>query len=177
MAKITSRPVRVVVSGGESTGKTTLAEQLGKEYGAPVLPEYLRKFVATKGSLPDESDVSLIAIGHLAQVSAASPLEAELLIFDTDLVSTVTYQHFYFGSCPSWIEGLAVKEMADLYLVCDIDIPYTPDAGMRDSEEARDDVQAELLARLRGLGANIVLLSGSLSQRTQVAIKAINEVV
>ena len=47
------------------------------------------------------------------------------MLLDTDLVSTVVYSRHYYGDCPAWIEAAAVRRLADLYLLHDIDVPWT----------------------------------------------------
>ena len=50
------RPVRVVVTGSECTGKTTLAEALAGHYGTAAIPEYARRFVDEQRRAPNASD-------------------------------------------------------------------------------------------------------------------------
>ena len=45
--------IRVVVTGSECTGKTTLATELAQHYDTVWVPEFLRQFVEEKGAAPD----------------------------------------------------------------------------------------------------------------------------
>jgi len=57
--------LRVVVTGSECTGKTTLAETLAEHYGTVVVPEFVRYYVREKGAAPEYRDVEAIARGQI----------------------------------------------------------------------------------------------------------------
>lgn len=118
---------RVVLTGSESTGKTTLTADLARHYGAIWLPEYVRGYADWKGAPLDASDVEPIARGQIEAQDLALERAERILLLDTDLLSTVVYAEHYYGSCPDWIRGAAGFRRADLYLLCDIDVPWTPD--------------------------------------------------
>ncbi len=89
-----------------------------------------------------------------------APVAAPLEIHDTDLVSTVVYSRHHYGDCPAWIVEEAKKRLADLYLLLDIDVPWTAD-GVRDSGARREQLHCEFLDALRDFGARVVTISGS----------------
>ena len=101
------RPLRVVVTGSECTGKTTLARALASRFGAPWVPEFCRGYQDARGAPLDASDVEPIARGQIAEADEAESRARRLLVLDTDLVSTVVYARHYYGSCPAWIEEAA----------------------------------------------------------------------
>ena len=132
---------KVVLIGSECTGKTTLAAELARHYGAEWLPEYVRGYAESKGAPLDAGDVEPIARGQIAAQDAALERAGRLLLLDTDLLSTVVYAEHYYGSCPAWISALAVARRADLYLLCEIDVPWTADP-QRDRRDTREAMQA-----------------------------------
>ena len=86
--------VRVVLTGPECTGKTTLAADLARAFDAPWLPEMARAYAAeraTEGHRLTAADVDLIAKRAVAAEDAALAAMPPLLVLDTDLLSTVTY--------------------------------------------------------------------------------------
>src|SRR5215831_15422582 len=115
--------IRIVFTGSESTGKSTLAAEVAKHYGGEVVPEFVRAFAEQRGGVIEFSDHGAIARGQMAleddyasratqivsrpPVSPALPAHPALLIQDTDLLSTVVYCKHYFGRCPEWIEDAA----------------------------------------------------------------------
>src|SRR5207253_481391 len=65
--KRADRPlIRVVLTGSESTGKSTLARQLAEYYAAELVPEFVRDYAAKKGAALDYSDHGPIARGQIA---------------------------------------------------------------------------------------------------------------
>jgi NadR type nicotinamide-nucleotide adenylyltransferase len=169
---------RVVITGSESTGKTTLARDLGAYFGAPWVPEFARSYADAQtlaGRTLDETDVEPIARGTIARQDAALGLVPPLIFFDTDLVSTVVYAHHYYGNCPAWIEAAARHRLADLYLLCDIDVPWFPD-GVRDIPHRRAYMHGLFAEQLASLGARVATIRGTWEERFQSAVRAVESV-
>jgi NadR type nicotinamide-nucleotide adenylyltransferase len=141
---VSAHPVtRVVVTGSESTGKTTLAHDLAEHFGSLWVREQSREYAEKVRRSLSAEDVAPIASAQIAAEDAGL-VEARRrgdnwLFFDTDLISTVVYAHHYYGACPPWIEAEAYARRADLYLLAEIDIPWTPD-GIRDRPNSREEL-------------------------------------
>ena len=95
-----------------------------------------------------------------------------LVIHDTDLRSTVLYARHYYGSCPEWIELAAEDRRADLYLLLDIDVPWTPDV-QRDRGDRREEMDALFAEGFAGA----VVIRGTWDERRRRAIEAIDAVL
>ncbi|MBX7117422.1 MAG: ATP-binding protein [Gemmatimonadaceae bacterium] len=163
---------RIVLTGPECTGKTTLASALAEHFGAPWVPEAARRFAETATEPLSAATVEPIARLWITAADAALAQSPPLCFFDTDLVSTVVYARHYYGQCPAWIEAAARTRRADLYLLGTPDLPWTPD-GIRDRPLHRETLFADFGSVLRGLGARTVLLSGKGPARTAAAVRAI----
>lgn len=162
---------KVVCTGSESSGKTELAIRLGAHFGAPVSHEFVREYVATHPQLGFD-DHGPIAKGQMAAEDAAISRARDLVILDTDLVSTVVYCEHYVGRCPPWIEEAARKRAADLYLLLRPDIPWVRD-GVRDRGERRAEMHALFRARLEQLGLAFTEIGGEREERFAAAVQAI----
>lgn len=177
MQRVGSSPRRVVLTGPESTGKTTLARQLARHYETVWAPEYLRTFVEDKGALPGPADSRLVADGHLAQEQALLEQAQHVLFLDTDLISTYLYHRHYFGEQPSWLLNLSLQHAGDLYLLADIDIPWIPEEGQRDGPATRATLHARFRSELVTRNLPHVLLSGTPSHRLHRACEAIDKLL
>ncbi|HVX38039.1 MAG TPA: ATP-binding protein, partial [Gemmatimonadaceae bacterium] len=92
--------IRVVLTGSESTGKSTLASRLAEHYGAELVPEFVREYAAQRGGVIEFSDHGPIAKGQMALEDAHIARASHMVVQDTDLLSTVVYCDHYFGMCP-----------------------------------------------------------------------------
>jgi Predicted ATPase/kinase involved in NAD metabolism len=160
--------MHVVVTGSECTGKSTLARQLAGQYGIEHVPEFVRDFARTVGGRLQFSDHGPIARGQIALEDEYSARDSDLVIHDTDLMSTVVYCRHYFGHCPAWIEAAAADRRRDLYLGCDIDVPWIAD-GVRDRGERRDEMHALFVTALNESGARWELMRGDEASRLRRA--------
>ena len=167
----------VVVTGSESTGKTTLAGDLARHFETAWAPEFSRTYLDEKTArtgLPlDASDVEPIARGQIAVEDRAIAEARGLAVLDTDLVSTTVYARHYYGSCPAWIDQAARERRGDLYLLCDIDVPWVADQA-RDRPHDRAHMHGLFVAALEALGARYVTIRGSWAERRQLAIAAVS---
>lgn len=166
--------IRVVVTGSECTGKTTLAEALGRHYRTAWVPEFAREFVRARGAAPTAGDVSSIARGQMAVEDVRLATAPSLLVQDTDLLSTVVYSRHYYGGCPAWIEDEQRRRAGDLYLLAGIDVPWVADGPFRDRGDRRDEMHALFRAALCDRGLRFVEVSGPHDARMAIATAAID---
>jgi HTH-type transcriptional regulator, transcriptional repressor of NAD biosynthesis genes len=118
----------VVFLGAPSTGKTTIAERLAREYQTVWMPEYGREYwdehqVARRLSL---SQLEEIAEQHLLREEELLSQANRFLFTDTNALTTSIFAHYYHNSTTPRLEELATRACGryDLVFVCDADIPY-----------------------------------------------------
>lgn len=168
-----ARAARITITGSESTGKTWLAERLSLRYGVPWIPEFARAYTIARRGVLDASDVEHIARGQMESEDATSVQRSDFVILDTDLMSTVVYARAYYGACPSWIVEEAARRRADLYLLCDIDVPWVADPA-RDRPRERRVMHAAFEAQLKEWDVPYALIAGPWPQREARAVDAID---
>lgn len=166
---------RIVLTGSESVGKTTLAMQLAAHYGVAFVPEFVRDYAIAKGASLTEHDTEPIARGQMALEDTYIARATSLLIQDTDLVSTVVYSHHYFGQCPSFIEDAARTRLADMYFLLDTGVPWVADP-VRDRGDHRDDIQQQFVETLARFHANVTHIHGNWEARFALATATIDAV-
>ncbi len=167
---------RVVLTGGECTGKTTLARQLAARWETAWAPEAAREVALARPGALEPEDVPVIARTHVRLADEAERAAAEagrpLVFLDQDLLSTVVYSRHYYGACPHWIERLSAERRGDLYLFCLPDLPWESD-GVRDRPAARAEIHVLFAEGLQRSGARVAEVGGSGGARTAAALAAV----
>lgn len=154
--------IRVTLTGPECTGKTTLAETTARELDVEWTPEFAREHAETCGHVLSADDVEPIAHGEIANLDRA---HGDFVIQDTDLISTVVYARHYYGACPQWIEEEARRRRADLYLLLDTDVAWSPDAARDANDDAREDLFDAFRAALDEFETRWEIVSGDWNER------------
>ncbi|HZK62790.1 MAG TPA: AAA family ATPase [Puia sp.] len=121
-------PKKVVVIGPESTGKSTLCEQLAGHYHTGWVPEYARKYLTELGRPYNYDDLLTIARGQVqSETDMLKNCRGKILFIDTDMYVMKVWCEFVFGKCHSYILDQIVERSYDLYLLCNTDLPWTRD--------------------------------------------------
>lgn len=178
MAPLT--PKRICLTGPESTGKTTLAEQLSRELNVPWSAEYAREYAEARNNDLSAADVEPIARGEIAlldgAIARAVSTHASLVLHDTDLMSTVVYARHYYGACPRWIEEEALRRRADSYLLLDTDVAWIEDAARDSGGEARTALFRAFREVLEEFACNYNIISGEWKVRAARTREAVGTV-
>ena len=164
---------RICLIGPESTGKSQLAARAERELGATCVREFAREYAENHGDTLTAKDVEPIARGEIANLDRAT---GEVIVLDTDLISTVVYARHYYGGCPRWIEDEARNRRADLYLLLDTDVPWLPDPARDASGDAREDLFDAFRAALDEFETKWEIVSGDWQtrwQRVRAAVSAL----
>jgi NadR type nicotinamide-nucleotide adenylyltransferase len=162
-------PKRICLTGPESTGKTELAEFLSRHFDAPWSAEYAREYAEAHAELTAD-DVEPIARGEIALLDRAIGEARDVVIHDTDLLSTVVYARHYYGACPAWIEAEARARRADRYLLLDTDIEWIADAARDSGGDAREDLFDAFRAALDEFECEWTIVSGERAERERTAV-------
>jgi NadR type nicotinamide-nucleotide adenylyltransferase len=122
---------KIVVTGPESTGKSSLCEALAAHFHTGWVPEYAREYLLTHGREYQPEDLSRIARGQLEledrHAREAGSAGQELLFLDTDLYVIKVWSEFVFDRCDPWILDQIATRHYDAYLLCCTDLPWEKD--------------------------------------------------
>lgn len=189
---------KIVIIGPESTGKSTLSEQLANHYKTDWVPEYARAYLMQHGMKYTYDDLLTIAKGQIAleeeYIAAATHLPTRQagslltpdsnrdrhspLFIDTNMYVMKVWCDFVFGKCHPWILEQIDTRKYDCYLLCNIDLPWIKD-------ELREYPDLVIRQQLYNIYKDILInqpvpwidISGNYDERLQKAVKAVDELL
>jgi len=133
---------KVVITGAESTGKTTLARDLARLAGTVWIPEFAREYVGNLKRPYRYEDVERIARKQREQPSEYLAEARGYLFLDTYLIITRVWFREVFKREPDWLDEELRTSDIDLFLLCETDIPWVPDP-LRENPGARREYLSE----------------------------------
>ncbi|MCX6272053.1 MAG: ATP-binding protein [Bacteroidetes bacterium] len=165
---------KIAITGPESTGKSALAALLADHYQTVWVPEYAREYLDKKGPDYQLKDILQIAKSQLASEKNMAIKANGWLFCDTELIVTKIWAEYVYKTCPSWIEQQLEKQDHDLYLLCDIDIPWEPDP-LREHPGLRQFFFDWFYKELKTRNKPFEVVSGLGIERVSNAIKLITQ--
>jgi len=173
--------VKVVMFGPESTGKTTLSQQLARHYNTVWVPEYARDYLQdvwnNERRTCEQKDLIPIAIGQMSLENDLAKKATDVLFCDTDLLETKVYSKEYYGGyVDPLLDEAARNNFYDLYFLTYIDVPWEAD-DLRDRPTQREEMFEAFKKALDEHGKKYVVLKGNKKERLQKAVKYVDEIL
>jgi NadR type nicotinamide-nucleotide adenylyltransferase len=168
---------RVVITGAESTGKTTLAQALADYYAEPWTNEFVRDYVEQLDRELQPDDLEPIARGQLAGEDAKLEQAQQLIIHDTNILSSIIYAKHYFKTKLDWVDKGFRERSYSLYLLCMPDIPWEAETSQRESPEVRNQLHQTFKANLSSLKLPHIEIHGAKEARLRQAVAIINKLL
>lgn len=123
----------LVITGPESSGKSTLAKRLSDTHGITLVSEFARAYLKANGQAYDYAD--LITIGKCQNIQEKdSHSKYTSIICDTDIITVDIWSMEVFDKPTNLPNNFACKKH---YLLCKPDIPWEPDP-LRENPTDRD---------------------------------------
>ena len=181
LGQIDSDVVKIVLFGPESTGKTTLAKKLARYYNSVWVEEYARPYLQDKWNNERKTceyvDLMPIALGQMALENELVQKANKVLFCDTDILETLVYSETYYGGTVDPVLAYwAKKNTYDLYLLCNIDIPWEAD-DLRDRPDQREEMFQAFKKALDDNKRPYILVEGTKKERLETAVKAIDGIL
>lgn len=177
---------KIVLIGPESTGKTTLCEQLSVHYDSSWVQEFARDYLQTNGKEYKYIDIKKIAEGQLKyeetgiknamELLKSNPQKKHPVFLDTDFHVLKVWSEFVFNQCDNWILNTISERNYDLYLLCAPDIPWVKD----EYREAPDlELRLKIFEHYKEIMINQYtpwkIINGDFDSRLAQSIKAVEE--
>jgi len=187
---------KIVAIGPESTGKSSLCKQLAEHYNTLWCPEYAREYLTNHGmnytyddlltiakeqvELEEKYESEIRSLDPRVNSQSNSPLTTQdsLLFIDTDMYVMKVWCEFVFGKCHQFILDQIAKRKYDLYLLCDIDLPWTYDKLREYPDEGpRQKLYGIYKTIMQNQLTPWIEINGNYEQRVQKAINAIQGLI
>ena len=169
-------PRRVLVTGAESTGKSTLCQELARTYRTSWCPEYLREYFQQRQGKLTRDDQVTIARGQARLEEEAVRRASRVLFVDTDALLTCVYFEHYFGYVDPVVSRMADEEHYDLILLLHPDVPWVEDP-QRDLPVGRVRIHDRLREEMKRRGMRWTDVRGSWGAREQTAKDAVEKLL
>lgn len=166
---------RVAITGPESTGKTTLTEQLAAHFNTVFVPDYSRIYLNYISRPYTAEDVIHIAERIVTMEKDMARIANAILFTDTDLLNIKVWLQYYNWPVPNWIEE-EIKTTYDLYLLMSIDLPWVADSQRKNPHD-RDVLFNRFEQELQAIKAPYNVISGNNQARLQLAINKVSAIL
>ncbi len=168
---------KIVVTGPESTGKTTLCIRLAKYLNVPYVEEYAVRYLTATGGKYTYKDLLRIAKGQIAiEDKIINDTKTGLILSDTDLITVKIWSKFKFQKVSRWIMHTIRHRHYDHYLLCFPDIPWEYDP-FRENPNDRALLFDLYEKELKKYGKDYTIIKGTQDERFHTSLNAIEKVI
>ncbi len=164
------KPLRIVITGPESSGKSVLAARLARHFSTLWTTEVAREYLTEHGPDYGPKDLLLMAQLQAKQSQELAESSLDLVFDDTDLLTHRIWFLEKYGRPSPEIEAMPLE--GDLYLLCTPDLAWAADPLREYPREADRQRHFELhKAYLEKEAKPYALVSGQGSARTMNALR------
>ena len=159
---------RVALLGGESTGKTTLAQALAERLHTAWVPEYGRQRWEELRQTLSVDELVAVARRQIEWEDAATSRSGkgtDWIVCDTSPLTTLQYCLHDHGHAPEELQTLALRRY-DVTVMCLPDFDFVQD-GCRRDDGFRQQQHQWTLQRLAAMGVEPLLAGGPLARRVE----------
>ncbi|OYX22381.1 MAG: ATPase [Algoriphagus sp. 32-45-6] len=169
------KPKRILILGPESTGKSTLAEDLAHHFGEPWVPEFAREYLEKIDRPYRFEDLVEIGKGQVLLEDQQAEKAKNFLFCDTDLRVIHIWSEHRFGKTDPWVLEEIQQRKYELILLTDTDLPWEPDPLREYPElEMRQYFFEKYQKLAEQSGFPYLVVSGDREKRLKDAVTAVD---
>ena len=164
--------LKIIVTGPESSGKTTLCKALSEHYNLPFTKEFAREYLTDLGKNYLQEDLLEIAKGQLENEQLINNNQ-QISLHDTDLITLKIWSNYKYGNCNNWILEQIEKQKVEnrFYLLCKPDLKWDYDP-LRENPTNRNELLEIYKQELEKLGHKFLIIKGE--DRNEQAIEILS---
>lgn len=167
------QPKIIVITGAESTGKSTLTKALAQHFNSPSVSETARTYIENINRKYTYDDVEIITRKHINRLDELKKENHNYIFVDTWLIILKVWFEVVFNKPPDWLIESISKIKIDQFLLCDTDLPWIPDPVRENGGKNRLILQKKYIDNLKNYQLHYNLISGTLEQRIKKAVQII----
>lgn len=164
----------MLITGPESTGKSSLAQALAQHYNTYWVPEYARSYLQKLDRPYTQSDLLNIARGQQILEDSYMCMAQDILFVDTDMSVLAIWSQEKYGNIHPWIAQQWQRNSYDMILLMDADLPWVYDP-QRENPTDRKRLLSLYRKTLEDKGCHYHLISGKGNKRINNALTLIQE--
>lgn len=164
----------IVITGAESTGKSTLTEALANHFNAPFIPEIAREYIENLSDKYNYNDIENIARKQVEQLNKLRKSNHPYIFIDTWLIITKIWFEVVFNKIPDWFEPEILKTKIDLFLICATDLPWIPDPVRENGGEQRIVLQNKYIQNIKNYNYKYKIVRGKDNERFHNALSCLD---
>ena len=154
---------RLALLGGESSGKTTLAQALAEHLHTEWVPEYGRELWERLRHTLSVEELLHVARRQVELEDAAAAQRSGWIVCDTTPLTTLQYCLHDHGQAPAELHALTRRQY-HLTVMCEPDFAFVQD-GCRRDDGFRQAQHAWALAQLQAQGVACLAARGPVAER------------
>jgi nicotinamide riboside kinase len=163
--------LKIIVTGPESSGKTTLCKALSEHYNLPFTKEFAREYLSHLGKDYLQEDLLEIAKGQFENEQLTTNKQ-QISLHDTDLITLKIWSNYKYGNCENWILEQIEKQKVEnrFYLLCKPDLKWDYDP-LRENPTNRNVLLEIYKQEIENLGHKFFIIKGE--ERNEQAIESL----
>lgn len=167
---------KIIFTGPECSGKTTLSKKIAKKFKLPLVPEYARIFLDKTNGNYEYKDLKKIAKGQLKLELQKTQIKNQnnIIICDTDLQVIKLWSIIKYGKCDSFILQNQNKEA--LYILCKPDFAWEYDY-LRENPYNRKEIFDIYLKELIQNNLKYTIVEGPNNKREKKLTKLVKKLI